>query len=334
MKLSKNDDLVSVIVPVFNVSIYLEEGLTSLVNQTYQNLEIILVNDGSTDNSHEIATKFAAKDSRIKIFDKENGGSASARNYGLERANGEYLMFMDPDDVLSITLIENLHASIKGETQIYAMCKFSEKSSDLSHELTHKLEKVTGDYLHRIKGATRPNFDIFYPWGKLFSRDIFFNDEWQIRFPLIDLHDDQVVALQTIHRAKQVVLVDTVGYYYRVNNESLTKQKITPRDESLFLYNEYELLFIRDNEPQAFDWVVRLILSEGDYVAMKCVLDGSELAADMFGKVFESNRFYAKTFHVRENFYRSKTLYRFALRLIGRAYGHTTFRKFLRLFKT
>ena len=98
------DDLISVIVPVYNVEEYLDRCIESIVNQTYKNLEILLIDDGSTDNSYNICDKWAKKDNRIKVVHKENGGVSSARNVGLDVATGDYIGFVDSDDYISIDM--------------------------------------------------------------------------------------------------------------------------------------------------------------------------------------------------------------------------------------
>lgn len=103
-----NNPLVSVVVPVYNVSSYLEQCLDSVVNQTYKNLEIILVDDGSTDDSGAICDRYAEKDSRIQVIHKENGGLSSARNVGLERITGEWALFIDSDDWIELNTLELL----------------------------------------------------------------------------------------------------------------------------------------------------------------------------------------------------------------------------------
>ena len=100
-------ELISVIVPVYNVESYLEKCIESIQNQSYKSLEIILVNDGSTDSSGDICDKYAAHDKRIKVIHKKNGGLSSARNAGLEVANGDYIAFVDSDDYIEITMYEN-----------------------------------------------------------------------------------------------------------------------------------------------------------------------------------------------------------------------------------
>ena len=112
-----NSFLVSIVVPVYNVEKFIEECLNSVLAQTYQSYEIVLVNDGSTDNSLEICCKFQKQDSRVKVFSKVNGGLSSARNYGITKSTGEYIIFLDPDDYwINPTALEQL-VKVANETK-------------------------------------------------------------------------------------------------------------------------------------------------------------------------------------------------------------------------
>ena len=102
------EPLLSIIVPIYNVEQYIDKCIQSILNQTYQNLEIILVDDGATDRSGSIADSYAAKDKRIKVFHKENGGISDARNYGLDHVTGDYILFVDSDDFIENTMCERL----------------------------------------------------------------------------------------------------------------------------------------------------------------------------------------------------------------------------------
>ena len=108
-----NNELISVIVPVYKVENYLRECLDSIINQTYKNLEIILVDDGSPDKSGEICDEYALKDSRITVYHTENKGQAHARNYGLDRCRGDYITFIDSDDIVKNSYVEKLFALLK-----------------------------------------------------------------------------------------------------------------------------------------------------------------------------------------------------------------------------
>ena len=109
----EQNDLVSVIVPIYKVEEYLRECVDSIINQTYKNLEIILVDDGSPDKCGEICDEYARNDSRITVYHKENGGLSDARNYGIDRCNGEYITFVDSDDVLKSNFVETLMGLIE-----------------------------------------------------------------------------------------------------------------------------------------------------------------------------------------------------------------------------
>ena len=116
-------ELISIIVPVYNVEQYLDDCLVSILNQTYKNLEIILIDDGSTDNSGKICDEYAKKDSRIIVFHKENGGVSSARNAGLRIAKGIYIGFVDPDDWIAEDMYEVLYLNAKKYDADVSVCK-------------------------------------------------------------------------------------------------------------------------------------------------------------------------------------------------------------------
>ena len=101
-------DLISVVIPVYNVGLYLERCLNSVVYQTYTNLEIVLIDDGSTDESGLICDEWAQKDNRIRVIHKKNGGLSDARNYGIKEAHGDYLMFVDSDDAIALSMIQKV----------------------------------------------------------------------------------------------------------------------------------------------------------------------------------------------------------------------------------
>ena len=118
------EDLISVVVPIYNVEKYLKTCIETIIKQTYKNIEIILVNDGSTDNSLQICNEFKEKEKRIKVINKKNGGLSDARNIGLKKAKGKYICFIDSDDFINEKYIEELHSLIiKNNAQI-AICSF------------------------------------------------------------------------------------------------------------------------------------------------------------------------------------------------------------------
>ena len=117
-----NNELISIIVPVYKVEKYLEKCVKSILKQTYTNLEIILVDDGSPDNSGKMCDELAKVDDRIKVYHKKNGGLSDARNYGVERANGEYIGFVDSDDYIHECMYEKLYEAIKKSGTLIVEC--------------------------------------------------------------------------------------------------------------------------------------------------------------------------------------------------------------------
>ena len=118
------EPLLSIIVPIYNVEQYVDKCIQSILNQTYQNLEIILVDDGATDRSGSIADSYAAKDKRIKVLHKENGGISDARNYGLDHVTGDYILFVDSDDFIENTMCERLFAVANSTNADMVSCNY------------------------------------------------------------------------------------------------------------------------------------------------------------------------------------------------------------------
>jgi glycosyltransferase involved in cell wall biosynthesis len=185
MESLKNDPLISVIVPVYGVEKYIAKCLESIIHQTYHNLEVILVDDGTKDNSGEICEKYAQKDSRIKVYHKTNGGLSDARNYGIERSTGEYLTFIDSDDYIDPDYVEFLYRMIEKGYKL-ALCslhvvytsngRVSDKGNGQEMVISGKQciemmcyhEEV--DTAAYAKLAHRSLFDtVRYPKGKLFE---------------------------------------------------------------------------------------------------------------------------------------------------------------------
>jgi glycosyltransferase involved in cell wall biosynthesis len=148
--------LVSVIIPVYNTEKYIRQCVDSVINQTYKNLEIILVDDGSTDNSTQICDCYAARDERVSVIHKENGGVASARNAGIKRINGDYFTFVDSDDYLLSAFTEKLLSVLLNSGSDIACCNFvydknSKTITSYKQNCILSGEETVNDYLYRKK---------------------------------------------------------------------------------------------------------------------------------------------------------------------------------------
>ena len=207
---------ISVIVPIYNVAEYLPKCIESILGQTYKDLEIILVNDGSTDNSGQIAKEFATKDSRIILINKANGGQSTARNAALDIASGDYIAFIDSDDYISQNYFEVLmYGATKHNAEIVT-CSYDRvsdtdiPSEELGYIDSTAFEKREAlDIFYRINDIDRKIFTIM-AWCKLFHARLFKT----LRFPVGRLFEDIFVAHVFYHDAKSFAHVNGCKYYY------------------------------------------------------------------------------------------------------------------------
>lgn len=231
---------VSVIVPVFNVEKYLEECVNSIINQTYSNLEIILVDDGSSDASGQICDKYREIDKRIKIIHKKNGGLSDARNEGIEIATGEYISFIDSDDFISEIFIEAL---VKGINNTYCKVVALTSENDFwdgeqnSVNLVTNLKKITYEK-KKAKDALELMLYQQIPTGapfKLYHRSVFEN----IRFPYGYYYEDVATTYKTFEETSSVMLITGDLYAYRKRKTSIIRQPFSEKKLSAIkIYEE------------------------------------------------------------------------------------------------
>ncbi|HFI0613335.1 TPA: glycosyltransferase [Streptococcus suis] len=231
------EELVSVIVPVYNVEKYLSQCLDSIIHQTYKNLEIILVNDGSTDGSGKICDDYAAKDGRIKVIHQENGGLSDARNKGLDLMTGQFVTFVDSNDYLENNCIHTLYTyacTCKTDISIGKFIEFEENTSQfLFHNHLNngnKIEFLTGDQC--LERHHKYFLGIFVTaWAKLYRTSLF-NDSnpcKSIRYPLGVLHEDQYTTHKLFFKSNKIVFVNDYLYVYRVRKNSITNTQLSDK---------------------------------------------------------------------------------------------------------
>lgn len=214
------NDLISIIVPVYNVEKYIKKCLNSLIKQTYKNIEIIIVNDGSSDNSLSICQKFAEEDKRIKIITQENKGLSGARNTGLSLAKGKYISFIDSDDYVSNNYIEKMYLAIKSSNADICCCDFWYVSED-DNKWTFKNKK------NKIFTKEEALIDIFtgtqnteiMVWNKLYKTNLFFDND--IKFDLGKTNEDNFIMYKLYDKASKIVLIKDKLYYYLQRNDSI-----------------------------------------------------------------------------------------------------------------
>ena len=212
------NSLISVIIPIYNVEKYLDRCVDSIINQTYKNLEIILVDDGSPDNCPKMCDDYAKKDSRIRVVHKENGGLSDARNAGMEVATGEYVSFIDSDDYISLDFYETLFQTMIDNDSDIVECsvvkfyeneKFDEYSDDL---------KVTNyETVDALDGLISENPFKQHVWNKLYKSSVALD----IPYAVGKLNEDEFWTYQVFGKAKKVTRINQTMYYYFQRNGSI-----------------------------------------------------------------------------------------------------------------
>lgn len=220
-----NNPLISVIVPIYNVECYLKICIDSIVNQTYSNLEIVLVDDGSPDRCPEICDEYAKKDNRVKVIHQDNGGLAHARNVGIANSNGEYLTFVDSDDYVSNDYVENLYKGIAELGADISIASFYAFKRDVACRQTSgsfAIEEISKE--KAISCYCSINAECSMPFisacNKIYRRSLFY----EIEFPKGKLYEDAFTTYKLIDGAKKIVYSTTKLYYYRINPQSILGQ--------------------------------------------------------------------------------------------------------------
>ena len=216
--------LISVIVPVYNIEVYLPRCLDCLTNQTYRNLEIILVDDGSTDRSGRLCDEYAKKDSRVRVIHQENRGLWAARNAGQDVSTGAFLMFPDGDDYFHKDIIKLLYESINLSPEYDIAIAKEEKTYDINGDITCEVKPIltTKDQNELITGLLSSGDDTFfvYMWNKLYRRNLIHD----IRSNDYVRSQDFDVNLRIFLKTRKAVLINNVLYYWYQHQGSLTKQ--------------------------------------------------------------------------------------------------------------
>lgn len=243
----KYNPLVSIVVPVYEVEAYLRRCVESLLGQSYSNIEIILIDDGSLDRSPEICDHYSVEDSRVRVIHRTNGGLSAARNTGLEIANGEYICFVDSDDYVEHDYVSTLlTASIEANADIVA-CSFwwfySQENKVRSRADTPQRKYTAVDGLSDIFQIDNGNLNVV-AWNKLYKRSLF--TENRISYPVGKIHEDNFTTYKLIGFSNTIVFVDKPLYNYVQREGSIVSLPFSlKRLDTLEAYD------------QAVDWITK-----------------------------------------------------------------------------
>lgn len=244
-------ELISVIVPIYKVEKYLEECILSIVNQTYKNLEIILIDDGSPDKCGSMCNEYAKKDKRIKVIHKENKGISSARNLGIEMATGEYIFFVDSDDYLFKTSIEKLYKDI---IEYDADISIGGVQDSITIYNPPKVKKVV-DKIDGLKLFFTEKIFKCTVWAKLYKRSLIENERFDEEKKLVEDFDFSYRILKK--SSKTVINTYERVYFYRIREDSLMRQKYSKDFEKEIDFSEEVLFDVEKSFPELKNYAIR-----------------------------------------------------------------------------
>ncbi len=239
--------MISIIVPVYNAQNYLEKCINSMIDQSYCDFEVLLIDDGSTDSSAEICDVYASKDQRIKAVHKPNGGSASARNLGLELAKGEYIAFVDADDFVDPDYLLVLHQLAEAHNADLVQCQYrtvrpSERTlpekaaADIHSECVCDNLQLLRDFC-----CKKTYLSVAVLWNKLYRRELFSG----LRFPEKKGIDDEFLIYQVVYRAKKIVKTSSPLYFYFLSPNSQMRSAPSLKSLDSILAVEEQLAFFK-----------------------------------------------------------------------------------------
>ena len=234
--------MISVIVPIYNVEEYLEECLESIRNQTYTNIEVILVNDGSTDGSKEICERFCQQDNRFKLVTQENQGLSAARNRGVKESIGEYIMFVDSDDVVKYNIVEVLFFYMNSDVDIVE-CQITRCKDELVDNKSTSI-MFKGESTEAILKSIEFKEVKFCAFTKLYRRELV------EKVPFLEgyIYEDVYTGMNYLKYIRKMVVVDLKGYYYRVRPNSIMTKSFNEKNLDIFPIGKKLIESFDDNE--------------------------------------------------------------------------------------
>lgn len=251
---------VSIIIPVYNVITYLEECINSVLAQTYQDLEILMVDDGSTDGSGVACDGYAGMDDRIRVIHKKNGGLSDARNAGMAVSTGDYLYFLDSDDVIAPNTIAHMVQCLDDQVDIViaGVRSFSERYSFVADDVTNHAEVLTS--VETIRRMLLPGGIGHTACGKLYARSLWLDE----RFPKGMLYEDYATTYRIVGKCKKTAVLDETLYYYRARTGSIMRSRIQERNLMLLDISDDVTRYITERFPQ--------IRHEAEYLQLRTYL--------------------------------------------------------------
>lgn len=241
---------ISVIVPVYKVEEYIDTCVNSIINQTFDDLEIILVDDGSPDRCGEICDQYAEKDSRIKVIHKANGGLSDARNVGFEASSGEYISFIDSDDYIQPTMLQKLYEACLNHDLKMAGCDFFyifDNSDDVISGSSGLTEVISAEEFF-LRVIDTQKFLEMTAWNKLYHRSLF---ESGVRYPKGKLFEDQGTTYRFVFQNEKIAHISEPLYAYRKQRAgAITSQNYSTRENDRIEMTSQMVDYVKKNHPK------------------------------------------------------------------------------------
>lgn len=237
---------ISIIVPVYKVEKYLNRCIDSILNQSYKNIEVILVDDGSPDNCGKICDEYLLKDNRIRVIHKENGGLSSARNAGLDIATGDYIGFVDSDDWIEPkmyeTLIENV-IKYNAQISVGGVVDLLEEGNKYTSIKSTFDGNIKIECLNKEDAMKKFFLGSWSAWDKIYKREV----HEKIRFPEGEINEDEAIAMQILDNCEKIVYTNEVFYNYIKRSDSITTSEFSEKKLDWYKNCKRNLEFIKEN---------------------------------------------------------------------------------------
>lgn len=270
-----NNDLISVIVPIYNVQKYLSKCIDSIINQIYNNIEIILIDDGSTDECGKICEQYAKKDKRIKVFHENNKGVSAARNKGIQNSTGNYIMFVDADDFIDLDMIKKLYIAIKEENADIVICgtkDVDERGNIISKSKEN--EKVILTNIEALKYMLNEEPYNSVCWGKIYRKELFNKYKFNTN---IKIAEDLEILYKIFFDSNKIVYLPDRMYNWLVRYNSVTKEKFNDDWKKEIYICEEIIQFTKKNCKQIEDYAIKRFIRINVSCLIKALKNNTEV---------------------------------------------------------
>lgn len=217
-----NQPLISVIVPAYNLAYCITDCVNSIEKQTYSNFEIIIIDDGSADETKNVCEKLAKTYSNIQVISQKNQGISAVRNLGIQESNGEYLAFIDGDDQIKETFLEHLYQRLIADSSDIAVCGYQEIRTSSCSDFVPSAQVLDSKTALTNYFIKQQDLDILI-WNKLYKKSLF--QDFNIQYPIGQVHEDNLTTYKLFAKSKKISYLDSVEYYYYRTNSNITANK-------------------------------------------------------------------------------------------------------------